>query len=94
MKVNGIQTGFITPLETKRSNPSSSFSAVFNQYINDVNQTLMKAEQMSQGLATGNVKNLHDVTIANQKASIALQLTVQVRDKAIEAYQEMMRLQV
>jgi flagellar hook-basal body complex protein FliE len=94
MKVNAINANSISPFEIKQPTGQSSFSTVFNQYMNDVNQTLMKAEHLSQELARGNVKNLHDVTIANQKASIALQLTVQVRDKAIEAYQEMMRLQV
>lgn len=71
-----------------------SFSQVFDKYLNNVNTQLKESEKLTTQLATGEVKNLHDVTIAAQKASIALQLTVQVRDKALEAYQEMMRMQI
>jgi flagellar hook-basal body complex protein FliE len=40
------------------------------------------------------VNNIHDVVIAQEKASLSLQLALQVRNKAVEAYQEMMRMQI
>jgi flagellar hook-basal body complex protein FliE len=75
-------------------NTGPSFSEVLNQQLHNVNKTLIDSQQMSVKLATGDVKNIHDVTIAAQKATIALQMTVQVRDKVVEAYQEVMRMQI
>ena len=49
---------------------------------------------MSAKLATGKIEDISQVTIAAEKASIALQLTMQVRNKVMDAYQEVMRMQV
>lgn len=45
-------------------------------------------------LATGEIQNLHQVTIDSLKAEIALQFTLQIRNKVIESYQEIMRMQI
>jgi len=45
-------------------------------------------------LAAGQVEDISEVVIAGEKASIAVQLTMQVRNKMVEAYQEIMRMQV
>lgn len=76
------------------SQGGASFSQTLKKYLDNVNNDLIKSEQLSVKLATGEVDNLHDVTIAAQKAALSLQLTVEVRDKAIEAYREVMRMQV
>lgn len=62
--------------------------------MNQLNDQLLESEKLNVQLAAGKVEHLHDVTIAAEKALIALQLTTQVRDKAIEAYQEVMRMQI
>lgn len=92
----GLPAGMpLKPLQTSVVKESSeSFSQVFGRYLNGVNTQLQESEILTTKLVTGEINNLHDVTIAAQKASIALQLTVQVRDKALEAYQEMMRMQI
>jgi flagellar hook-basal body complex protein FliE len=79
------------PLSATRS---SSFESMLNQYIQQADLSVKDFESKSLSLAKGEAVNLHDVTIASQKASIAVQLTTHVRDKAVEAYQEMMRMQV
>lgn len=79
---------------TNKGNGSHSFGEIFSNYLNGVNNQLLDSEKLTAQLSTGEVKNLHEVTIAAQKASISLQLTVQVRDKAMEAYQEVMRMQI
>jgi flagellar hook-basal body complex protein FliE len=76
------------------SDASSSFGNLLNQYIQEANGTVKDFESKSLALAKGEAIDLHDVTIAAQKASIAVTLTTQVRDKAVEAYQEMMRMQI
>ena len=57
------------------------------QYLNQADQSILEAN-------TGGPADLHDVMIAMEKADISLRLMVQVRNKAVEAYQEIMRMQV
>lgn len=73
---------------------STSFSQTLSEALQKANETIVHSENMSEKVATGEIKNIHDVTIAAQKAQIALQMTTQVRDKVVEAYQEIMRMQV
>ncbi|MDF2787983.1 MAG: flagellar hook-basal body protein FliE [Neobacillus sp.] len=96
MNISSIQA-FTNSLPTKnkpQSPADSSFGTLLNQYIQDANGAVKNFESKSLSLAKGEAVNLHDVTIAAQKASIAVSLTTQVRDKAVEAYQEMMRMQI
>ncbi len=72
----------------------TSFSQALGEALKSANETIIQSENMSEKIATGEIKNIHDVTIAAQKAQIALQLTTQVRDKVVESYQEIMRMQV
>jgi flagellar hook-basal body complex protein FliE len=53
-----------------------------------------EADDYATALATGDIRNLHNVMIASEKAEIALQFTLQIRNKIIEAYQEIMRMQI
>lgn len=62
--------------------------------INTTNQYLSDAENAEIAFALGEVDNTHDLTIALQKASTALQYTIAVRDKFLEAYKEIMNMQV
>ena len=62
--------------------------------LEDVNDLQQKASQASTDLATGKIEDISQVVIAAEKAAVALQLTIQVRNKMLESYQEMMRMQV
>lgn len=74
--------------------PKTSFANVIKGYLENVDSTVKQASELSTQAAAGKVENIHDVMIASQKAKLALELTVNVRDKAVEAYQEMMRMQI
>jgi flagellar hook-basal body complex protein FliE len=63
-------------------------------YLNKVNDTQLNAEELAKDYALGENVEVHQVIIAAQEASLALQLTVQIQNKLIEAYQEIMRMQV
>ena len=66
----------------------------YSELVSKVNDMQTQSDQAIQGLATGENKNLHEVMISMEKASISFQFLSQVRNKAVEAYQEVMRMQV
>ncbi len=73
----------------------ADFAQILQGSIEKVNQTQMKADQMAEKLAAGDTnQNLHEVMIALQTASVSFQEMVQVRNKLVSAYQDMMNMQV
>jgi flagellar hook-basal body complex protein FliE len=62
--------------------------------ISRVNQQLLGAQKQTNDLALGKTQNLHDVMISIEEARLGLQLMVQIRTRALEAYQEILRMQV
>jgi len=87
-----IQDNNETKTVTNKNN--IQFSNLLKDALNKVNDLQIQSDEYKQLLATGDVDNLHDVTIAAEKASIALQLTLAIRNKVVEAYQEIMRMQI
>ena len=63
-------------------------------FIGSVNELQKSSDKAIQNLATGRTDNIAEVMIASEKADIALRLMVQVRNKIIDAYQEIMKMQV
>ncbi|MES3039362.1 MAG: flagellar hook-basal body complex protein FliE [Bdellovibrionota bacterium] len=83
------------------SSPSSStsstektFAQTLKDAVSEVNSLQKAQDKGMQDLATGRTDNVADVMIAAEKADIALRVMVQVRNKVIDAYSEMMRMQV
>jgi flagellar hook-basal body complex protein FliE len=97
MKINfpaeqlSINTG-INNAVSKSS--GASFMDFLNDAIKETNELQLESEQLNQAFAMGMNDNLHQVMIASEKADIALQFTIQIRNKLLEAYQEIMRMQV
>ena len=58
------------------------------------NGLIKESDRLNMELAAGRITDVSEVVIASEKAGIATQLTMQVRNRAIEAYQEIMRMQV
>lgn len=74
---------------------SVDFADVLKNSIDKVNETQKSANQMAEKLAAGdNSQNLHEVMIALQTASVSFQEMVQVRNKLVTAYQDMMNMQI
>ncbi|MDR3563810.1 MAG: flagellar hook-basal body complex protein FliE [Negativicutes bacterium] len=73
---------------------TQSFGEVLANALGDVNKLQQDAQQASVNLATGKIQDVSEVVVATEKATIALQLTMQVRNKVVDAYQEIMRMQV
>jgi flagellar hook-basal body complex protein FliE len=78
-----------TPYETQKN-----FASVLKDSIDQLNQSQIDADNMTNKLINGDNVDLSQVMIAQQKANITLQAAVEVRNKVIDAYQEMMRMQV
>lgn len=62
--------------------------------LNKTNNLIVEADKLSEDFAAGKTDNIHQVLIAAEKANIALQFTLQVRNKIIDAYNEIMRMQI
>lgn len=73
------------------------FDAFLNTAVNNIKTTnsyLSKKEDEEIKFALGETENTHDLMIAIQKASTALQYTVSIRDKLMESYKELMQMQI
>lgn len=77
-----------------QSNPSVGFGKFLEEMVGKVSDLQQNADQSIKTLATGESKGLHEVMLAVEKASISFQMMTQVRNKAMEAYQEIMRMPV
>ena len=75
-------------------NINNGVSKSFENYIGELNSQLDKSEKLLQGLATGEEANIHEVMISLEKAKLSMELMLQVRNKSLEAYQEIMRTQL
>lgn len=81
--------------ETAAAPGATDFAQVLQSSIDKVNQTQQQAEQMTEKIAAGDTsQNLHEVMIALQTASVSFQEMVQVRNKLVTAYQDVMNMQV
>lgn len=76
------------------SKPQESFGATLKNSLSDVNELLNFADKKATEVAVGKSENLHDAMINFEKAESAFKLLVQVRNRALDAYHEIMRMQV
>lgn len=96
MKVSSLNSnGKLTFVNSnKKRNHEISFKEFLNNSIKKVNQLQQDSQKLSEMLAVGKIDNLHKVMISVEKASLALQLTIQIRNKLLDAYNELMRMQI
>jgi flagellar hook-basal body complex protein FliE len=81
--------------EAQSPDRGSDFAQVLQTSIAQVNQTQQQAEAMAANFAAGNsTENLHEVMIELQKANISFQEMIQVRNKLVSAYHDVMNMQV
>ena len=100
MELNGIDSGFGISKAfpsvggVKTLSPADGAGKFFSELVSKVNDLQVQSDKSIQSLASGENKNLHEVMISMEKASISFQFMSSVRNKALEAYQEVMRMQV
>jgi flagellar hook-basal body complex protein FliE len=83
------------PLQPK-SEPKDSgeFMEVLKDSLEEVSRLQKEADQTVQGFVTQGTGNIHDVFLAMEKADVSFRLVMRVRDKLLDAYQEIMRTQL
>ena len=74
--------------------PGSDFATWLAQQVEDVNTKVAQADLQVRQLAVGENTNIHEVMISLEKARLSMELVVQVRNKVLDAYQNMMQMQV
>ena len=87
-------TGLFTADKTAASETPGgpSFGQMLQSALGQVSHLQDHAGQMATSFAQGKTGDIHSVMIASEQATLALQLTTQIRNKAIDAYQEVMRM--
>lgn len=93
----------IAPSETAAKAPEAApadggvtipFADVFKSVLDNAVETTAQAQQDSIDVMLGNIDDLHTVTINAQKAEVAVELLSTIRSRALEAYSEIMRMNI
>jgi flagellar hook-basal body complex protein FliE len=82
------------PRGPEAETPAQPFSEHLSEQISRVNELQMEADQSIEDLVTGNSDDIHSTMIAVQKADVSFRLLMAVRNKLLDAYDEVMRMQV
>lgn len=80
--------------ETKQAEEKKGFADYLKDSLSETNKLQLDAERENELLAAGKINDISEVVVAGAKADLALQFTLQLRNRAISAYQELMRMQV
>jgi flagellar hook-basal body complex protein FliE len=90
----GQLDGAIAPPQEGASAAASSFGSMLQDAVSQLDALQKTADANQTRLATGQPVDLHEVMISMEQSSLGMQLAMQVRNKLIEAYQEISRMQV
>lgn len=102
MSVNGIsEVSKLVPgsiginnINEQNNTPEVSFGEYLQSALMKVTDLENQSDQLKQDFALGKTDNIAEVLIAGEKASVALQFTTQIRNKILDAYNEIMRMQI
>mgnify|MGYP006302761411 CR=1 FL=1 len=81
-------------ISNDKTDQTKSFVDMLKDNIDNTNDLINQSEELSKDFALGKIDNIHEVTIASEKASVALNLTLAVQSKVVDAYKEIMRMQI
>ncbi len=82
------------PQRVTPSEAHQKFSSALKGAIDELNNSQIQSDIATNKFITGEITNIHDVMIAAQKASVTRQAAIEVRNKVIDAYKEIMRMQI
>ena len=76
---------------TKNNSP---FSQVFSKFLDEANGQQLQSQDVVRDFVSGDSKNVHDLVLSVAKADLSFRLVLEIRNRLIEAYQEVMRMQM
>ena len=98
MNVNAIDPALAALAEgaqpLQASSPARSFPAWLDEQIRTANADIIGADDAVRRLAVGEPVNLHQVMVQLERAKLQFELVLQVRNKLLEAYQDLLRMQI
>lgn len=95
IKLDNLGVGNITTnVGSSQKAPTKNFMDTMKEVIDEVNTQQKTSEQALSDVATGQIKDLHQAAIAIGKAETSMKVMLEVRNKAINAYKEILRTQV
>ncbi|HOB15954.1 MAG TPA: flagellar hook-basal body complex protein FliE [Defluviitoga sp.] len=93
-KIPGIGTENISVEKQKQETKKLDFSEMLKEAIEEVNSLQKNADKVAADYASGKITDIHQVMISAEKASLSLKLTAEVTNRIVEAYKEIMRMQI
>ena len=97
-QLNGLSTADILKqknnISSNTNTGNNSFGNILKQSLNEVNTLQEESEKAMTDIATGQVKDLHQAALAIDRAEISMKSMLEVRNKAISAYKELLRTQM
>lgn len=99
MSVNQVAAiDFLAPSQEiklgQASAPAGGFAAWIDKELANVNTQIVDSDVQLRKLAAGDVDNLHQVMVSMEEAKLSFQLALQVRNRLMEAYQDVLRMQI
>jgi flagellar hook-basal body complex protein FliE len=95
MKIGSINTIISNPLQNDPVNKGNKlkFDNMLTEFIGDVNSSSLNAAQLTSDYINGEDVQLHEIMIAGQEAKTNLELLTEIRNKAVDMYKELIRMQ-
>ena len=90
----GVEGSVHVPKENKKDVPAASFGDILESSLHSVNDVQIAAEDSMKAMATGDVDDISEVAATVSEAELALTLAVQIRDKLVDAYNQLSRMSV
>jgi flagellar hook-basal body complex protein FliE len=90
----GPSLDYYLPRPSPNLEPDGPFARAVDQFLNEAHAKRVAADQAIVDLAAGKTENIHEVMLAVTKADLTFRTVLQVRNRLIEAYQEIMRMAV
>jgi len=100
MAVNAVPASPPTPVARSLPNaagPKRSdlpFSELISKFVNEANGQQLQSEEAVRDFAAGKTENVHDLVLSVAKADLSFRLVLEIRNRLIESYQEIMRMQM
>jgi len=91
--INPVQINSSLPTKAKEVQ-GSGFGDILQESIQAVNQKAQEAQTLTEGLVSGQHSNIHETMIAMEESGVSFRMLAKVQGKVVDAYRELMRLQL